>query len=132
VAGRPSRRLHVVRVDLTSAEIQLVATPELPRQDHDRGRARSAVVKSTAARSAASARLAMGGAVWAGTADDGTSGFLAFARVGERSTASICRRPTWSRPRISIRDPGRDRRAAAPALRRPAADDVRLQRRRRQ
>ncbi len=88
--------IHVVRVDLTSAEIQLVATPEASR-----GKTTTAAATALGAVVAINgdyfavggfqpAGLAMGdGAVWAGTADDGVSGFLAFARVGERSTASI-------------------------------------------
>jgi hypothetical protein len=88
--------LHVVKVDLTSSEIQLVATAAA-----DRGHTTSAAAQTLGAVVAVNgdyfavagfqpAGLAMGGGtVWPGTADDAKSGFFAFARTGERTFGTI-------------------------------------------
>jgi len=89
-------RLHVVRVDLSSAELTVFATAE-----GDRGARTSAYAQAKSAQIAingdtfrpagyATLGLAVGdGVAWSQTADDGTSGFLRFARVGERTDAAI-------------------------------------------
>lgn len=89
-------RVHVVVVDLSSAEISLFATGE-----SERGRKVSAFSLSSTAQVAVNgdyfslpdfrtAGLAMGGAAaWAGAADDASSGFLRFDRNGDRSRVTI-------------------------------------------
>jgi len=88
--------MHVVKVDLTSSEIQLVATAAA-----DRGHTTTAAASTLGAVVAVNGDyfavagfqpqgLAMGdGAVWPGTADDVTSGFFSFARTGERTYGTI-------------------------------------------
>jgi MYXO-CTERM domain-containing protein len=94
-AGIPAV-MHVLKIDLTSAEIQLVATKEA-----DRGRTTTSAANTMGAVAAVNgdyftvsgfhpAGLAMGdGALWSMSADTAASGFLAFSRVGERTYASI-------------------------------------------
>lgn len=88
--------MHVIRVDLSSAEVQLVATRE-----SDRGHTTTAAAQTLGAVVAVNgdyfavsgfhpAGLAMGdGALWSSSVDDAASGFFAFSRVGERTYGSI-------------------------------------------
>ncbi|MCB9561059.1 MAG: phosphodiester glycosidase family protein [Kofleriaceae bacterium] len=89
-------RIHLVRVDLSSSELTLFATAE-----DDRGQRTSAWAGAVGAQVAINgdafaiagyvpAGLAVGGgAAWSTTADDAVSGFVRFARVGERTEAAI-------------------------------------------
>lgn len=89
-------RIHLVRIDLTSAEIVLLATKEA-----ERGRRTSQFATSKTAAIAinggpfavagfAPRGLAMGDtAVWTGTADDAATSVLHFRRVGEATRAAI-------------------------------------------
>jgi hypothetical protein len=89
-------RIHLVRVDLTSAEIVLVATKE-----SERGRKttrfaadRSAAIAINGGPFAVSGYvprgLAMGDTVtWTGTADDAITSVLHFRRVGEQTRLEI-------------------------------------------
>jgi hypothetical protein len=89
-------RLHVAQIDLTSAEIQVVATAAAHRGTTTTAAAQAlgAVVAINgdyfAVAGFAPAGLAMGdAAAWPGTADDARSGFVRIARVGEATTAAI-------------------------------------------
>lgn len=93
--GIPAR-FHVAAIDLTSAEIQIVATDAAHRGTTTSvaAQALGAVVAINgdyfAVAGFAPAGLAMGDAIaWPGTADDATSGFVRFARIGELTTAAI-------------------------------------------
>lgn len=87
--------IHVVRVDLTSAEIALYATPE-----SQRGRTTSAFAAALGASVAINGDLfavadyrprglAWGDAPWASSADDDASALFHLRRVGERTVATI-------------------------------------------
>ena len=89
-------RIDLVRVDLTSAELALYATPQ-----SERGRTTSAYAAMTGAQVAINGGafavagyvprgLAMGaGEAWSGTADDATTAVLDLRRAGERTVAEI-------------------------------------------
>jgi hypothetical protein len=89
-------RLHVLRVDLSLAELTVFATAE-----PERGARPSRYAQSRGAQIAVNGDafapatyvplgLAVGdGAAWSTTADDARSGFLRFGRVGERTQAEI-------------------------------------------
>ncbi len=89
-------RIHLVRVDLTSAEIVLVATKE---QEKGRKTSQFATAKTAAiainggpfAVSGFAPRgLTMGDTVaWTGTEDDAATSVLHFRRVGEQTRAAI-------------------------------------------
>jgi len=88
--------IHVIKVDLSSQEIQLVATREADRGHTTKSAASTmgAVVAINGDYFAVSgfepAGLAMGdGTQWSMSKDDALSGFFAFARVGERTYGSI-------------------------------------------
>ena len=89
-------RLHVARIDLSSQELTLFATAEADRGQRTSQWAAGAGVQvaingdAFAIAGFVPAGLAMGGsAAWSTTADDAASGFLRFARVGERTQAAI-------------------------------------------
>ena len=89
-------KLDLVRVDLTSAELQLRATPESGKGQPTSAYAASigaAVAINGGAFAVASYTplgLAMGdGAIWSQTADDDQTAVLAFRRDGEQTTAAI-------------------------------------------
>ena len=89
-------RIDLVRIDLTSAELALYATPQ-----SDRGRTTSAYAATTGAQVAINGGafavagyvprgLAMGaGDTWSGTADDATTAVFDLRRAGERTVAEI-------------------------------------------
>ena len=89
-------RIHLVRVDLSSAEIELIATKEI-----ERGRKTSQLAADKQAAIAINGGpfavagfvprgLAMGEtAAWSGTADDASTSVLHFRRVGEHTVLAI-------------------------------------------
>jgi hypothetical protein len=89
-------RIHLVRIDLSSAEIELIATKEIAR-----GRKTSQLAADKQAAIAinggpfavagfAPRGLAMGeAATWSGTADDAATSLLHFRRVGEHTVLAI-------------------------------------------
>jgi uncharacterized protein (TIGR03382 family) len=94
--GAIPARMHVVRVDLSAAELTLFATAE-----GERGTRSSVFAQAKGAQVAINgdsftpsgyvpAGLAVGdGDAWSGTSDGELEGFLRFARVGERTRAAI-------------------------------------------
>ncbi len=89
-------RIHLVRVDLSAQELTLFATAEADRGQRTSQWASGAGVQvaingdAFAIAGYVPTGLALGGgAAWSTSSDDASSGFLRFARVGERTVAAI-------------------------------------------